>query len=175
MYNWFKINSIEYGWFTMSIGQVLSEASDFLGYDMPQKFLEKVLRVVKDNTEEWLYLMNEPGAAILHIYLENKKVHFAQYDLSVASDDLNSEDEAEEHDKCEKCWFDVKVDIEDAVDGIVTEFSLYENGNGRLLYEKHWGEFPDKEFGKLREYAFQLQENVGEYDDLLCTTYMKCE
>lgn len=175
MYNWFKINCIEYGWFTMHIGRVFSEASDFLGYDMPQKFLDKVFRVVKENTEEWLYLMDEPGAAILRIYLENKKVHFAQYELSVESGDLNLENEAAEQDKCGKCQFDMKVDIKDAVDGIVTEFSLYENGNGRLLYEEHWGKFPEKEFDKLKEYAFQLQKNVGEYDFLLCTTYMKYE
>lgn len=175
MYNWFKINCIEYGWFTMDIGRVFSEASDFLGYDMPQKFLDKVFRVVKENTEEWLYLMDEPGARILHIYLENNKVHFAQYELSVESGNLNSENEAAEKDKCGKCEFDMDVDIKDAVDRIVTEFSLYENGNGRLLYEEHWGKFPEKEFEKLKEYAFQLQKNVGEYDDLFCTTYMKCE
>lgn len=44
-YSWFKINSISYGWFDMCIGQNLSRASDFLSYDMPQKFLSKVMRL----------------------------------------------------------------------------------------------------------------------------------
>ena len=116
--------------------------------------------------------MNEPGAAILHIYLKNERVHFAQYNLSVASDELNCEDEAAEQDKCEKCWFDIPVDIQNTVDGIVTEFSLYENGNGRRLYEKHWGAFPTKEYKELKEYAFHLQEKAGKYNDLLCTTFL---
>ena len=174
-YNWFKINRISYGWFEMNIGTNLSEASDFLGYDMPQKFLDKVIRVIKENTEEWLYLMDEPGASILHIYLKNERIHFVQYTLSADSDELNREDERLERDKFEKCWFDIDVDIQDAVDGIVTEFSLYENGNGRILYEKHWGGFPKKEFEELKEYAFQLQEKAGEYNRLLCTTFMKMQ
>ena len=171
-YSWFKINSISYGWFDMCIGPNICEASDFLSYDMPQKFLSKVMRVISDNTEEWLYLMNEPGAFMLHIYLADERLNFAEYDLSVASFELNPEDESAERDKCEKCYFDIDFDIQNAVDGIVTEFSLYENGNGRKLYEEHWGAFPEKEFDELKEYAFHLQENAGEYDDLLCTTFL---
>lgn len=172
-YNWFKINNISYGWFTMCIGSHVTEVSDFLNYDMPQKFLSKVIRVICENTEEWLYLMDEPGSAMLHIYLKNEKVHFAEYSLSVNSYELNCEDEVEERDKCEKCLFDINVDIQNTVDGIVTEFSLYENGNGRMLYEEHWGAFPVKEFEKLKKYAFQIQQNAGKYDGLLCATFLK--
>ena len=156
----------------MDIGSKLSEASDFLGYDMPKKFLFKVIRVISENTEEWLYMMDEPGASMLHIYFKDDRVHFAEYSLSANSDELNREDEEAERDKCEECWFDIDVDVQSAVDGIVTEFSLYENGNGRMLYEKHWGPFPTKEFEKLKEYAFQLQVNAGKYDGLLCTTFL---
>ena len=56
-YNWFKIQSISYGWFEMCIGPNLSEASDFLSYDMPQKFLSKVLRVLKKNRR--MVVLNE--------------------------------------------------------------------------------------------------------------------
>ena len=31
------------------------EVSDFLSYDMPQKFLSKIIRVLDESTEEWLY------------------------------------------------------------------------------------------------------------------------
>lgn len=171
-YSWFKIRSISYGWFTMCIGSNLCEASDFLEYDMPQKFLRKVIRVINNNTEEWLYLMDEPGASMLHIYLSDERLHFAEYSLSIESSDLNSEDEMAEWDKCEKCCFHIDIDIQNAVDGIVTEFSLYENGNGRKMYEKHWGEFPDKEFDELKKYAFHLQENAEKYNNLLCTTFL---
>lgn len=54
----------------MCIAENLIEVSDFLSYDMPQKFLSKVIRVLNESTEEWLYLMDEPGAAMLHIYLK---------------------------------------------------------------------------------------------------------
>lgn len=172
MINWFKINSIEYGWFEMCISTHYIVASDFMGYDMPQKFLSKVFRVLTQNTEEWLYLMNEPGAGILHIYLKDKKMHFACYGLSVESTELD-EDEKTAQDKCQECWFDIAVDIQNAVDGIVTEFSLYQNGNGRRLYEEHWFKFPEKEFEKLKAYAFELQKTAGEFDELLCTTFLK--
>lgn len=171
-YSWFKIRSISYGWFTMSIASNLCEASDFLDYDMPQKFLSKVIRVINNNAEEWLYLMDEPGASMLHIYLSDERLHFAEYSLSIDSVELDYEDEIAERDKCEKCCFHIDIDIQNAVDGIVTEFSLYENGNGRKMYEKHWGAFPDKEFDELKKYAFHLQENAGKYDGLLCTTFL---
>ena len=117
--------------------------------------------------------MDEPGAAMLHIFQKDERVYFVEYDLSVNSDELNREDEAAERDKCEQCLFRVDVDIQNTVDGIVTEFSLYENENGRMFYEKHWGGFPEKEFEELKEYAFQLQKKVGKYDGLLCTTFLK--
>lgn len=173
MINWFKINSISYGWFKFCIGSCLCEASDFLGYDMPQKFLSKVIRVIEENTEEWLYLMNEPGALMLHIYRKDEKVHFVGYGLHAASDELNREDESAEREKYEQCLFAFDAVIQNVVDGIVTEFSLYENGNGRMLYEKHWGGFPVKEFEELKEFAFQLQKNAGKYNGLLCTTFLE--
>lgn len=174
MSDWFKINSISYGWFEICIGlHLCTGVSDFLGYDMPEKLLSKVIRVIRENTEEWLYLMDEPGAAMLHIYRKDEQIHFVEYDLSVTSDELNREDEAAERDKCAQCLFEFDVDIRNAVDGLVTEFSLYENGNGRMLYEKHWGGFPVKEFEELKELAFQLQKNAGKYHGLLCTTFLK--
>ncbi len=172
-YSWFKIESISYGWFTMRIGSDICDVSDFLGYDMPKKFLDKVLRVISNNTEEWLYLMDEPGAGILHIYLENEKVYFEEYNLSVNSDELNNEnEEAEWNKRCGNSWLHIGVSICDVVDGIVSEFALYENGNGRMLYEEHWGEFPLREFEAIKRYAFRLEESAGKYDGLFCATFL---
>ena len=39
----FKIESIEYGWFECRIGKHYVEASDYLGYDMSKEFLSKLL------------------------------------------------------------------------------------------------------------------------------------
>lgn len=47
------------------------------------------MRAINKKTEEWLYLMDEPGTGILHIYYENKQIYFEEYDLSVDSDELN--------------------------------------------------------------------------------------
>ncbi|MDE7318599.1 MAG: hypothetical protein K2N46_02570 [Lachnospiraceae bacterium] len=156
----------------MRFGLYFCLASDFLHYDMPKKFLGKVLRVIDTKTEECLYLMDEPHADLLHICLKNEKIHFAKYRLSVNSFELNPETEEAEQDKCKECLFDMEIDIQNTVDEIVTEFSLYEDGNGRMLYEEHWGAFPVKEFEALKEYAFQLQENAEDNDDLFCTTFL---
>lgn len=172
--DWFQIYYISYGWFGMRIGSDVSEASDYLGYDMPKKFLSKVMRVISKNTEEWLYFMDEPGAGILHIYYENEQIHFEEYDLAVDSYELNREDEEAEWGKrSENSRFHVRESIQNVVDGIVSEFSLYENGNGRKLYERHWGGFPEKEFEELKKYAFQLQKNAGKHEGLYCTTFLE--
>lgn len=156
----------------MCIASHCIEVSDFLGYDMPRMFLNKLFRVVTENTEEWLYLMNEPGASMLHIYVQNKQIHFAEYDLSVDSFGLNHKDEKRYREQCQACLFDAAVAVHNAVDGIVTELSLYETGNGRRLYEKHWDVFPTEEFEQFKKYAFQLQKRTGKYDELLCTTFL---
>ena len=101
-FSWFKIDRIEYGWFDMELGANFIEVSDFLGYDMPKKFLGKIIRIINENAEEWLYLMNEPGASMLHMYLKDERIHFAEYSLSVNSTELNREDEEAERDKCEE-------------------------------------------------------------------------
>lgn len=140
---------------------------------MPRKFLSKITRVIKENTEEWLYFMDEPGVTILRIYLKDERVHFAEYELTGNAIEVRDKDEEAVRDCRGRCLFDIDVDIQNTVDGIVTEFSLYENGNGCVLYEEHWGTFPAKEFEELKEYAFQLEEKAGEYDGLLCTTFLK--
>lgn len=71
-----------------------------------------------------------------------------------------------------KCIYTIDIDAQNVVDGLVTEISLYENGNGRTLYEKHWMEFPIAEYEELKLYAFELQKNTRKYDELFCTTFL---
>lgn len=76
--------------------------------------------------------MNRELQCYIYI-LKNNRIHFAEYSLPVDSTELNNEDEEADRDKCEECRFDVSVDVQNTVDGIVTEFSLHENGNDRVL------------------------------------------
>lgn len=168
-----KINSIEYGWFEARMGSLLIEASDFLGYDMPKKLLEKVLRLVKGKSvEEWLYLMNEPGAGMLKISFHGQQILFEYFELSKCSYDLDTSEE-DEKDNCGECIGSVVMKVQQAVDELVAEFSLYENGNGRKLYEMHWMSFPVKEYEELKAVAFGLDKKAGEYDGLFCVSYLE--
>lgn len=172
MIYWFKINNIEYGWFGMKFGEHYVEASDFLGYDLPQIFLRKILNVLEKRTkDEWLYLMNEPGADMMHIYEGEDKVHFEVWDLSKCSDELDR-DESAEKDSCTKCNFSMEISWKEAVDGLVTEFALYENGNGRAMYEKHWGPYPEKEYAELKKHAYEIEKTLTEYEDMFCISFL---
>jgi len=42
------------------------------------------------------------------------------------------------------------------IDSIVTEYALYETGNGRDYYEANWEDFPQVEYNKLKKIAFEL-------------------
>lgn len=168
--NWFKIQSIEYGWWTAEIGGAYIECSDYLDYDMPKELLRKILRLLKGSSvEEWLYIMDEPGASMICIQLNYNKINFAEYDSLKTSYELNLHEKKE---NCGKCIYTTDVDVKNVVDGLVTEFSLYENGNGRALYENHWMKFPIDEYEELKLYAFELQKNAREYDELFCTTFL---
>ncbi len=169
---WFKIYSIYYGWFDCMIAQNYIVASDYLDYDMPKFLLDKVYKVVKGKSaEEYLYLMNEPGANMLKISLnkDSDKVNFSEYKLLKDSTDLD-ENELYEINNFGECLFSTDVLICSTVDDLLTEFSLFENGNGRVLYEKHWNKFPTAEFESLKAFAYELQ--LTEKYNFLCTTFL---
>ena len=102
--------------------------------------------------------------------LKQELVIFAEYDSLKTSYELNLDEKKE---NCGKYIYTVDVDVQNVVDGLVTEFSLYENGNGRTLYEKHWMEFPKDEYEELKLYAFELQKNTRKYDELFYATFLK--
>ena len=173
MNTWFKINSIAYGWFEVQIGTIYMDASDYLGYDMPQKLLDKVYNIVTGNAaEEWLYFMDEPGANLLHITSKDGRVFFREYGSDKYSSDL-SEDESLEGKSVIGYHYEIAVDMQDVVDNLVAEFSLYEKGNGRTLYKKHWGAFPERSYHKLKELAFQMGKKADQYHKLFCVTYLE--
>ncbi len=167
-----KIESIEYGWFKMRIGRDWIEVSDYLDYDFPKELLRKVWNVLlEDGKEEWLYLMDEPRAEIMQISNDNGKIHLAAYDLSKECFDLSNKEE-DEKDNCGKCSFRYDWSLEDIVDELVSEFYLYENGNGRALYETHWAKFPVDEYEKLKKLAFELDRKQSKFHKLYCVDTM---
>ncbi|MBR1737287.1 MAG: hypothetical protein IJ736_09770 [Firmicutes bacterium] len=175
MYNqWFKIRKLMYGWMIIGIGEDhLIEASDFLGYDLPKKFLEKMIRLIRhESSEGLLHWQNEPGACIMCIENTDETICFSLYESKKDSDELDPYDERKEWQSCGNKIFSYDVKINDALDGIVAEFSLYENGNGRKMYEKHWGDFPQEEYDELKKIASEINKNCGRYDKLFCMTYL---
>ncbi len=169
----FKILSIEYGWFKIWIGPGhVIEGSDYLGYDLPKEFLRKAWNVLQeDGKEEWIYLMDEPHGDIMHISHCSGKIHLAVYPLNKECHRLSSK-EVDEKDNCGECTYRSDWKPEDLVDALVSEFYLYENGNGRGLYETHWMPFPDEEYEQLKKLAFEMDKKAPKFEKLYCIDTM---
>ncbi len=168
----FKIESIEYGWFEFRIGKHYVEASDFLGYNIATEFLSKLIKVLKESSKEWVYVMNEPGAAIMEFLRSNNAIMINVYSMNKPSYELNS-DIAEELKNIGNREFSISINIPELVDAVVTEYSLYENGNGRKCYDMNWGGYPQKEYDELKRIAFEINKNQSEYDSLNCVEFLK--
>lgn len=168
----FKIESIEYGWFEFRIGKHYVESSDFLGYDMPAEFLSKLIKILNKSSKEWVYLMNEPGAAIMEFLRSDNTIIINAYSMNKPSDDL-SRNIVEELQNVGNCEFSIRINIPEFVDAVVAEYSLYENGNGRKCYDINWGEYPQKEYNELKIIAFEINKNQGQYDSLNCIEFLK--
>lgn len=169
--NIFKIDSIKYGWFSVYFGKYYLENSNYLSCDAPKLLLCSVINLLhKKSIEEWLCWQDEPGANILNLRIIDEQFELKIYNASKPSDKLDYVGETLK-DCIEDCWGSLKLEIPQLVDNIVAEFSLYENGNGLSMYEKHWMEFPKNEYVQLKKYAYKLNEQMGEYDEMFCTTY----
>lgn len=175
---WFKIESVHYGWFGMSAGQIYFKASNYTDYDMPRRLLEKIVRLISGESErEYLYLLAEPHAALLVLSVTHSRICMEAYDLIRDSNDLPRQ-ERDALGLLGECWANLAVLIPDAADDLVTEFSLYENGNGRALYETHWMPFPQDAYDALKALAFRFAGERMEdedMDELMCTTYLQSE
>lgn len=168
----FKIESIEYGWFEFRIGKNYVEASDYLGYDISKELLVKLSKVLKGSSKEWVYIMNEPGASIMDLSMVHNKIAINIYSMNKPSYDLSNEIE-EELSNIKKCEYSFEIDKIELVDAVVTEYSLYETGNGRCYYETNWADFPQCEYDELKRIAFEFNKTLKEIDSLQCETFMK--
>ncbi len=168
----FKIESIEYGWFECRIGKHYVEASDYLGYDMPKEFLSKLIKVLKGSLKKWIYVMNEPGATIIELMPMDDTITISAYSMNKPSYNLSPIIEEEIKNKGE-CDFSLVISKSELIDSVVTEYSLYENGNGRSYYETNWGDYPQNEYNELKKIAFEMNRNLREYDSLMCVDFLK--
>ena len=168
----FKIEAIEYGWFECRIGNHYLEASDYLGYDVSREFLVKILGVLAGAPEEWIYVMDEPGANIIKLSLEHNKILINIYSTNKTSYDLskNIEDGIKYIGECE---FLIDIAKEEFIDAVITEYSLYELGNGRDYYEKNWMNFPQNEYDELKRIAFELNRSLKGADSMQCVEFLK--
>ncbi len=168
----FKIDSIGYGWFEFRIGMYYVESSDFLGYDMPTEFLSKLIKVLKESSKEYVYVMNEPGADIMEFLRSDNAITINVYSMNKPSSEL-SRDIAQELENIGDREFSNSFNIPELVDAVVAEYSLYENGNGRKCFDMNWGGYPQKEYDELKRIAIEINKKQGNYDSLNCVEFLK--
>jgi len=153
----FKIFSISHGWFDVYIGgQFCLTNSNYLGCDAPMLLLEALGNMLENKTDEsWLCWQDEPCACILNLQKQDDRlivrIYVADKDscsLSFCGTDLS--------DHITECVFKTEENITTAAKNILKEFSLYENGNGRGIYDAHWGEFPDQQYIRLKKLLRRL-------------------
>ena len=174
--NTFEIHGIRFGWFQICFTphaekQGFLTNSDYLGCDAPALFLDALASILEKRThEEWLCWQDEPGASVLRLTLEDEKVAVGIFtaekdslELPFSGAELAREEKALEYENS----FEIKRLLND----VLVEFSLYENGNGRALYDKHWGEFPEKEFLRLKSFAAKFNKGLDKYGKMFCLTY----
>ncbi len=174
--NVFEIHGIRYGWFEVCFTphgdkQGWLTNSDYLGCDAPALFLDALSNILeKKTTVEWLCWQDEPGAYILHLAFENSKV--AVEIFLAKNDSMNLPHRGEELSREEKeLTYSNSFKIDELLNDVLVEFSLYENGNGLALYNKHWGEFPKIEYQRLRKFAEGFNKGLDKYGKLFCLTY----
>lgn len=149
----FKIFRISNGWFDIYMGgQFYLTNSGYLGCDAPMLLLEALCNILENKVEEsWLCWQDEPGAYILNLEKQDNRLIVRIYDTDNDSTSLDHNGIAlSKH--ITKCVFKVEENITIAAKNILEEFSLYENGNGRGIYDNHWGEFPEQQYIRLKNH-----------------------
>lgn len=174
--NVFEIHKIRWGWFEVCFTphaekQGFLTNSDYLQCDAPALLLEALGDLLEGKSrEKWLCWQDEPGAYVLHIGIEEKNFSVEIYYSKKDSLDLPFSGEELADDLDELVYSEV-FEARNLLDDVLTEFGLYENGNGLRLYNKHWGDFPQKEYHRLRQCARELDKTLGKYDKMFCFSY----
>lgn len=157
----FKIIDISYGWFEVDFNRkFILTNSDYLGCDAPALLLEALGNLMDGTASvQWLCWQDEPGAYILKLTEKDGQLTGEIYDTNKESIHLaHSGDSLAKHITAREYHF--KEGIIEAAKAIVAEFGLYEKGNGKIQYRLHWGDFPHKEYGRLKQ-MLQMSKYSG--------------
>lgn len=147
----FKIISISHGWFEVDINrEFVLVNSDFLSCDAPALLLDALGNLVEGtDSVQWLCWQNEPGAYILKLEQKDSRLVWEVWDTDADSTELDyCQGNLDSH--ATECVYRLEEDLYKAAEAVESEFSLYENGNGSQRYRAHWGDFPHREFGRLK-------------------------
>lgn len=173
--NVFEIHKIRYGWFEVCFtphgekqGWLCN--SDYLQCDAPKYFLDALANILEEKTsEEWLCWQDEPGAYILRLSFEDGKI---VVEIFLAPDSFELPHRGQELALTEKEFeYGNLFEIKELLDDVLVEFSLYENGNGLAIYNKHWDVFPENEFQRLKRFAVHYNKGLDRYHKLFCLTW----
>lgn len=147
----FQILSITHGWFEVDFNrQFVLTNSDFMGCDAPALLLDALGNLFECKaTVQWLCWQDEPGAYILRLERDGEQLSIEIFDADKDSYHLDySGANLERH--IVKILYKTDDNIKNLIEAVTTEFSLYENGNGQQRYRHHWGDFPQKQYDRLR-------------------------
>lgn len=159
--NAFKIYAIQHGWFEICIGSYFAECSKYAGSDSPKELLKAALRLTENAAQdEWLRWPNEPDAVIMHISKKGSSLEIKLFAATKAAYTLPASGVALKG-YCGECLGMAKEETTAFLDDMLTEFSLYENGNGLSLYKKHWEAFPEEEYHQLKKAVRSLAKQAG--------------
>ena len=124
----------------------------------------------KKSEVEWICWDDEPGALIMSIEMVEDNIVVTVYHASKSAYDLVRSSKVLSDSCGEKGW-SLIMQTRKFVDELTTEFSLYRDGTGNLIYKQHWMEFPHKEFMDLLAYAVELSKEKGKRDKMFCISY----
>ncbi len=177
--NTFEIHKIRYGWFEVCFTPHAEKQgwltnSDYLQCEAPTNFLNALSDIFEGKTtEEWQCWQDEPGAYILHIELVEGEILVEIFGSKSDSEYLNEDRHRGEKliSEVDELFYRETFEPQYLLDDVITEFSLYENGNGLRMYEKHWGKFPKVEYHRLRKCAAEINNTLDKYSKMFCFKY----
>ena len=148
----FKILCISHRWFEIDFNRmIVLTNSYYLGCDAPAFLLEALGNLFENKaSEQWLCWQDEPEAYILKLERNDNKLIIEIYDTDQESSDLEYRGISLAKNAT-KLLYGFDEEIIKALEAIITEFSLYENGNGNKIYLSNWGNFLQKEYDRIKE------------------------
>ena len=175
--NYFEIHKIRYGWFEVCFAPHGNESgwllnSDYLGCDAPALFLGALADMLEGKShEEWLCWQDEPGAVVLRLELcgNDISVGISYSDKDALELPFSGSELAHE---AKELAYRGTFEARRILDDIIVQFGLYEDGNGLKLYNKNWGDFPVKEYQRLKKCAEKVNKALGKYDKMFCFSYL---